>query len=97
MVENSDLADLYTRERNGEELTEAEQFRLGNYFMRGLVGYQTAFQQLPIEALDAYKSWWRQQSQNHPSFNILWAEHRGTYQPDFVQFIEREVLVEDVQ
>ena len=91
-VETPELTDIYIRERNGEALTEAEAFRMGAHFMRGLVGYQTAFQQLPREALDAYKSWWRLQARSNPSFRSAWAEWRVTFQPGFVEFMEENVV-----
>ena len=49
LAENGDLATIVVKELNGEQLTEIEEFRLRNFWMRDIVGYQTSFQQLPRE------------------------------------------------
>ena len=93
MAENGELAAIWVKERSGERLTAVEEHRLGNYWMRGVLGYQTSFQQLPREELEAYKAWFRGLFERSPSWRNTWELYRGTFQPDFVEFMEEEVFV----
>ncbi len=55
LADNGELAAIMIKERDGEQLTAAEEFQLVAYWTRDMIGYQTSFQQLPREELAAGK------------------------------------------
>ncbi len=94
LVENAEVADLMVRELDGEQLTAVEEFRLTAYWMRDLVGYQTAFQQLPREDLLAAGVQFRRFFDTRSSFRKTWEEYRDTLDPEFVQWMSENVVNE---
>jgi len=94
IAENAELAAMMVKERNGEQLNAAEELRLTGYWMRDLIGYQTAFQQLPREDLLAAGLEFRRFFETSPSFRAAWEEHRYSLDPNYVQFMDLNVLHE---
>ncbi len=91
MAENGELAAMYLNERNGAELSELERYRLGHWMMRGVIGYQTSFRQLPPEALGPWANGFRREFERSPSFQESWQWYKGTLDPAFVQYMEENV------
>ena len=87
-------ADYWARERDGEQVTAAEELRLRGYWMRDMVGYQTSFQQLPREELGSAGNLFRRFFETSPSWRGAWEEYRDTLDPEFVQWMEESVFNE---
>ena len=91
LADNGELAAIWVKETDGGELTAVEEVRLGSWYIRGLVGYQTSYQQLPREELEPMTNWFRRRYQTSPTWRTTWEQNRDTFQPDFVQFMEERV------
>ncbi len=91
LAENGELAAIYFKELEGEELSDLEEFRLGQFSWRGIVGYQTSFHQLPREDLEPYANFFRSEYDRSSSFRAAWQRYEGTLDPLFVQFMEENV------
>ena len=94
IADNGELAAIMLKELEGEELSDLETLRLSQYWMRGVIGYQMSFQQLPREDLAAMANLFRRQFETKPSFRAGWAEYRDALEPDFVQWMEESVVNE---
>jgi len=94
LAENGELAAILVKENGGEPLTAVEEVRLGSWYIRGLFGYQTSFQQLPRDELEPMTSWFRLRYQVSPTWRIVWEQNRSTLHPDFVRFMEENVVSE---
>ena len=68
MADNGELAAIWVKEHDSGELTAVEEFRLSSFYMRGLIGYQTSYQQLPLEELGPMSGWFRQQYLTSPTW-----------------------------
>ena len=88
----ADNADIYIRDLNGQALTPEEAFRMDRMWLGNLWGYQTSFQQLPRKEIKAGANFFRHAYTNLPSCRATWAASRDTFQPDFVQYMEKEVF-----
>ena len=60
--------------------------------MRQLWGYQTSFQQLPRIEIEPAANFFRYSFESHPSFRTAWEQTREGFQPDFVQYMEQNVI-----
>lgn len=94
LAENADLAEMMVKERGANQLSAVEEVRLAGYYMRDVIGYQTAFRQLPREDLQAGGRQFRRMFHSSPSFRAAWEDNRDVLDPDFVQFMELEVFHE---
>ena len=94
MADNGELAAIWVKEMNGEELTAVEEVRLGSYYIRGLFGFQTSHQQLPREELEPMTNWFRDRYQTSPTWRKTWDQSRNTFSPDFVLFMEESIAYE---
>ena len=94
MADNGELAAIWVKEMKGEELTAVEEVRLGSYYIRGLFGFQTSYQQLPREELEPMTNWFRDRYQTSPTWRITWDQNRNTFSPDFVRFMEESIAYE---
>ena len=92
VAENGELAAIVVKELDGENLNVVEKYQLSSYFMRGLVAYQTSYQQLPREEVERMANYFRRTYQTSPTWRTTWEQKRDTFQPDFVQFIEQNVV-----
>ena len=91
MAENGELAAMYLKDREGAELSDVEKHRLGSWMLRGVVGYQTSFQQLPREALESWATGFRREFEASPTFREAWQRYKVTLDPLFVQYMEENV------
>ena len=94
IADNGELAAIMLKEIEGEELSNLETLRMSQYWMRSVVGYQMSFQQLPREDLAAMANLFRRLFETKPSFRAGWAEYRDALEPDFVQWMEENVVNE---
>ncbi len=92
MSTNGELAAIWVKEYSGEDLDAIEEHRLGSFYMRGLTGYQTSFQQLPREELEPKLNWFRRGQQASPTFRKTWEQYHDILDPDFVRFMEENVV-----
>ena len=92
LYDNGELAEIIVRDHDGQELTAVERFRLGNLYLRTVIGYQTSFRQLPREELEPMKNLFRRWDETSPSWKIAWEQYRSMLDPDFVEWMEADVI-----
>ena len=88
----ADNAEIWVKDQAGETLTAAEAFRMNAMWVGTLFSYQTSFQQLPRQELEAQSIGFRRYFETMPSFRTSWEQNRDTFEPDFAQFIEENVV-----
>ena len=97
MVYEPEMAELLVKDRNGVELTEAEQLRLSSFWMSTLYAVQWQYEELPDPSV-----WLNPMRRNfaaYPSLRTTWhgggagsrAAGQDAFDPDFVKFIEERV------
>ena len=92
---NPDLSELMEKARQGGTLTDGEQRRLRSYVLSRLVRWEWYYEQhrdglidqsnLPVAA-------WRIFFGSNSWATKYFAEYRDVFSPDFVQFVEHELL-----
>ncbi len=94
VVENRELAEILVKESEGDELTAVEGLQLEHYHLRALVGYSISFRQLPTESLEAMANYFRRIYQASPAWRRMWDQWGDTFEPDFIQFMEENIVNE---
>ncbi len=88
VVENPELVESMVRSFNGEELTLADTFRLQAHWFRVMQNinwtYFEAFEEAPLET---WKVTFR-----YPFVRGIWEERKVELDPEFVQFVEANIL-----
>ncbi len=92
---NPDLSEVLEKARQGGTLTDGEQRRLRSYVLSRFVRWEWYYEQyrdglidqsnLPIAA-------WRIFLGRNPWATMYFVEYRAVFSPDFVQFVEDELL-----
>ena len=93
-----DLVDLFIKDRSGEELSEAEEMRLNSYWMGMLLRREWQYQHFP-EATTGIAGL-RRLFSSYGSLRRAWngddsasrSAGNDNFSPEFVRFIETEVL-----
>ena len=93
-VYEPEMAELLVNDRNGTDLTEAEQLRLSSFWMSTLLGIQWQYEEFPDET--TYLNGMRRNFAAYPSLRTTWhgsnvgsiAAGKDTFDQDFVEFIE---------
>ncbi len=92
MAEN---AEILVKDSNGATLTAAEAYRLNAFWMAILFSYQTSFLQLPRDEIMGHANFFRRFFETQPSALATWEQNRDTFESDFVQFVEKNVINTD--
>ena len=87
-------AELVVKDEAGDTLTAAESIRMSSMWTGMLISYQTAFRQLPRQAIAVRANGFRRMFATMPSFRETWEQSRDEYEPDFVAFMEENVVGE---
>ena len=98
IASDPELVDLFIKDRNGEQLTEPEEFRLNAYWMGFLIRQEWQFQHFPdlgtrVEALRRIHS-------SYGSFRRTWMGNsegsrsagKDNFSPEFVEFLDRNIV-----
>ena len=91
----ADNAEILVKDSDGETLTAVEAHRIDAFWMAILFSYQTSFQQLPLDQIMGHAIFLRRYFETQPSAHVTWEKNRDTFQPDFVQFMEQNVINRD--
>ena len=87
-----DYAETFVKDKSDEVLTATESFRMHMYWMGALFSYQTSFQQLPRSEIIGHAAFFRRFFETLPTLHDVWRQNRDTFHPDFVRFMEADVL-----
>ena len=96
-VYEPEMTELLVKDRNGADLTEAEQLRLSSFWMSTLLGIEWQFQEFPDET--TYLNGMRRNFAAYPSLRTTWqgsnvgsrAAGKDSFNREFVEFIEELV------
>ena len=92
LFENAELAELLLKDRGNEELTSLEQYRLDLLAGRILLTREWSFRELPRSELPIAR--WRRFTQGFPSVRTAYDRNKGSYDPDFEEWFEENILNE---
>ena len=88
----ADNAELMVKDGAGEALSAAEAIRLNLQWMGALFSFQTSFQQLPRNEIEAHLNFFRSLLKTNPSLRATWKQRRETFQPEFIQYMDENVF-----
>ncbi len=91
MTEN---AEVCMKDSDGEALTSTESFQLDNIWYGTLWSFQTSFLQLPRHQIAPGATTFRRLFETMPSMATAWEQHRDSFDPNFVRFMEENVINE---
>jgi hypothetical protein len=105
VTNNRDLANALIKNRNGDQLTEYEDLILTRYMEILLTGLQYQYNEMVSGSVDESQlavEGWRSQftgetlsiSGHWPVLTEYWEASKFTYQPDFVQWMEENIVNE---
>ena len=92
---NPDLSELMEKSRQGGTLTDSEHRRLGAYVLSRFIRWEWYYEQYRDELIDQSNlpiAAWRIFLGRNPWAAEYFAEYREVFSPDFVQFVEQELL-----
>jgi hypothetical protein len=92
-LDNSDMAHISFKARNGEPLTPEEEYRYGSYALYTMIHWRWEFEEyragiLPEVNLLA----WRNQSSRSPIWRRVWNTSLGAADTEFTRFVEENVF-----
>ena len=90
IFENAELAELVLKDRNKQELTELERYRLDLLAARIILTREWTFRELPRSELPTER--WRRATEGMPSMRTVYERNRGTYDPEFEEWFEENIL-----
>ena len=90
----ADNAETWVKDLNSETLTATESFRLDRIWMQNLWGFQTSFQQLRREEIEPAANFFRDGFKTMSSLRAAWEKNSKSFHPEFVRFIEENVVNE---
>ena len=90
IFENAELAELLLKDRNQEELNELERYRLDLLASKIVLTREWTFREIPRSELPIER--WRRATEGMPSMRIVYERNRGTYDPEFEEWFEKNIL-----
>ncbi len=96
LAEHSDLTDLIVATRNGEILEESAQVRVDAVLMRILIAMEWLYRELPPDSPERlYMRNALQEALSGIGADLrVWESRKSGFDPDFVQWVEENVLSE---
>jgi hypothetical protein len=93
-AENGDLVELREREKSGEELSSVETRRIDGSIMSIFVIVAWTFAELSEESSDLrqVREVQRYNFANSPEYRRVWEARKTTFDPAFVQWMEKNVV-----
>lgn len=90
IIGSAEIAEIYFKDRNNEELTALEQFRLDTVAQRLMLVMEWSFLEIPRSELPIDR--WRRSVQASPARQALYWRNKGSYNPEFEQWFEETIL-----
>ncbi len=93
-AENGDVTELREREKAGEELSGADVRRIDATIMAVFVLLEWTYRELSGEsrAMAQVRAVQRYNFSNAPEYRRVWNERKASFDPDFVEWMERNVV-----
>jgi hypothetical protein len=91
IANNAQLAELLAKNDMGAELTPAERRQFEALYGRAIVNIAWAYGELPVSQLPVSQY---QSVFNERGVRLIWDRMKASYDPEFVRFIEEDVLLD---
>lgn len=93
-AENGDVTELREREKNGEELSGADKRRIDATVMSVFLLIEWTYREMSADPrqLEQVREVQRHNFSNAPEYRRVWDERRNSFDPDFVEWMERNVV-----
>lgn len=93
-AENPALTELREKEKRGETLTSAETRQVDAAVMAIFVTIDWAFGELPLDSAEVrqIREVQRYNFSNSPEYRRVWQERKNSFNPDFVRWMEANVV-----
>jgi len=93
-AEHGDLAELRGRERNGEEISDAERQRVDAYVMSVYVMLDWTLQELSANSpeMNQVREVQSNNFANRSEYRRVWEDRKNAFRPEFVQWMEENVV-----
>ena len=93
-AENGDLTELREREKAGEELSGTDVRRIDATIMAVFVMLEWTYRELSGESREMaeVRAVQRYNFSNAPEYRRVWNERKASFDPDFVEWMERNVV-----
>ena len=92
IAENADLAEIFVKARQGQELSAVEEQRFRSFFMGLLINLQSTFRDLRPEELESILNRYRIYQATLPPLNVVWSEYKMSLEPAFVELMDANVF-----
>ena len=95
VITNSDLAEITYKASNGEKLTPYEEYRFGRWAYQVFRNWEWQYDEYLEGTLsegDLPVIGWAGQFRNFPILQDVWGERKANLSPEFVQFIDGNVI-----
>lgn len=93
-AENSDLAEIRVRERNGEEVSDADWQRIDSYVMSVFVMLDWTLLELSANSpeMNQVREVQSYNFANRSEYRKVWEVRKNSFRPEFVQWMEANVV-----
>lgn len=92
LATDGELASIISKSLSGETLTELELFRIGRWWLRVLTNMEWAYAEMSPPELETSIRRHREFFSNFESLRDTWSEFSDRFDPDFVQWMEENVV-----
>jgi hypothetical protein len=93
MASDGELASIILKDYEGESLSALESFRAQRFWFAALTNMEIGYFDLSIEELETQMMRWRRFFDRNPALHVIWADNSNVFNPDFVTWVNEEVLV----
>jgi len=92
LTENADVAAIFVKARQGQELSAVEETRYTSFWMGLLVNLQSTNRDLRPEELESLFRRYRFYQASHPQLNVVWSQQKMNLEPAFVELMDTNVF-----
>jgi hypothetical protein len=92
MADNPELAELWLKAIDNEELSRLEQTRIDAFLVHAFLVREWSYKELPETELPIER--WRRNHRQVERYNIVWEREKSNFVPGFVQFMDANVVKE---
>ena len=92
IAENAELAEIFVKAGQGQELSGVEDQRFRAFWMALLVNLQSTFRDLRPAELDSLLNRYRTYQASYPQLNVVWSLNKMNLEPAFVELMDTNVF-----
>jgi hypothetical protein len=95
VIANADLSMILFKASNGDTLTPFEEYRFGRWGYQVFRNWEWQYDEYlegTLSEEDLPVIGWAGQFRSHPMLQTVWAERKANLSPEFVQFVDGNVI-----